>query len=36
MKYCELCEVNEAKTEVEYHDVNYEVCEQCKVLAENE
>lgn len=34
--YCELCEVKKATTQVEYRDVNYEVCERCKTLAENE
>lgn len=33
---CELCTVDEATTEVEYHDVNWNVCERCKSLAENE
>lgn len=36
MKTCELCEVDKATTTVEYRDVNYEVCERCKALAENE
>lgn len=33
MKLCELCTVDEATTSVEFHDINYEVCERCKALA---
>lgn len=36
MEYCELCTVDEATTTVDYQDVNYEVCERCKALAESE
>ena len=35
-KWCELCEVREVETEVEYRDVMYDVCQECKALAENE
>ena len=33
-KLCELCGVDIATTEVEYHDINWECCEDCKRLAE--
>lgn len=33
---CELCTVEEAVTIVEYRDVNWNVCERCKLLAESE
>lgn len=36
MELCELCETNEATTVVDYRDVNYDVCERCKDMAENE
>jgi ribosomal protein L40E len=36
MEWCELCEVEKATTTVEYRDLNYEVCERCKALAEVE
>lgn len=36
MNKCELCGLNEATTEVEYYDVDYNACERCKLLAENE
>lgn len=33
-KTCELCGLNQATTTVEYRDVNYDVCQGCKSLAE--
>lgn len=33
---CELCEVEEATTTVEYSCANWDVCERCKVMAESD
>lgn len=34
MKKCELCTYEKATTTVEYNNVNWTVCEECKAWAE--
>ena len=35
-KECELCMVDTATVTIDYRGVLYEVCDQCRFLAENE